>query len=46
MPDAAVRIHDAEQTFESGLLENKRSRKTSNHCAYDYDRVHFRILSP
>lgn len=44
MPDAAVRIHHAEETFEGGLLENERSRKTSNHCSYYHYGVHFFVL--
>lgn len=44
MPDAAVRIHHAEETFEGGLLENERSRKTSNHCSYYHYGVHFHVL--
>jgi len=44
MPDAAIRIHDAKQTFEGGLLENERSRETPNHRPHYHDCVHFRIL--
>jgi hypothetical protein len=46
MPDAAVRIHHAEETFEGGLLENERSCKTSNHCSYYHYGVHFHVLRP
>jgi hypothetical protein len=44
VPHAAVSIHHAEQTFERSFLQNKRSRKTSDHCSHYYDRVHFQIL--
>jgi hypothetical protein len=44
MPDAAVRIHHAEETFEGCLLENERSCETSNHCSYYHYGVHFHVL--